>query len=66
MVSTPIFWGSKKTIKLFLEWSDVFQKFSMQISAAITEKYLSIYGLVNIPDHAKIYNFYLHPCFQGQ
>ena len=24
----------------------------MQISAAITEKYKSIYGLVNIPDHA--------------
>ena len=23
----------------------------MQISAAITEKYISIYGLVNIPDH---------------
>ena len=29
-----------------------FRKFSMQISAAITEKYISIYGLVNIADHA--------------
>ena len=37
-VPTPMFPGPMKTIKLFLAWSDVLQKTSMQISAAIAEK----------------------------